>query len=179
MKKNRQIAFGGLICGLSLIIMLVSTIMPFAEYTCPALAGIFLIPLVIDFNKKTALIAYGAISILALIIVANKEAVLLFIGFLGYYPIIKSVFEQQKKRSIELILKLLVFNVSTIIAYFILTNLLNIPVFTDTMGIPYNVALLVLLALGNVAFLIYDKALSSLIYFYITKLKPRLKLNVK
>ena len=179
MKKNRQIAFGGLISALSLIAMLLSSVMPFAEYAFPALAGIFLIPIVIDFNKKTAIIAYGAISILSFIIVANKESVLLFVGFLGYYPIIKSIFEQQKKRITEWILKFTTFNVAVIIAYFILTKLLSIPVFYDTMGMPYGIAIVVLLVVANIIFILYDKALSSLIYMYITKLKPRLKLNKK
>ena len=179
MIKNRQVAFGGLICALSLVIMLISTIIPFAEFTCPAVAGIFLTTLVIDFNKKTALIAYGAISILSLIIVGNKEAVVLFIGFLGYYPIIKSFFEQQKNRTFEWILKILLFNISIIISFFVLTYLLHIPVFINDMGIPDNLAIIVLLVISNITFIIYDKALSSIIDIYITKLKPRLKLNHK
>ncbi|MEG2813418.1 MAG: hypothetical protein RSA79_02340, partial [Oscillospiraceae bacterium] len=91
--QTKKIAFGGMISALSLIMMLASAVFPMAEYTCPALAGIFLCVLVIEFGKKTATIAFLAVAILSIIIVPNKESAMLFCGFLGYYPILKSVLE--------------------------------------------------------------------------------------
>ncbi|MEG0895649.1 MAG: hypothetical protein RSE93_08020 [Oscillospiraceae bacterium] len=172
MKKTKQIAFGGIICGLSLVIMLLTGIFPFAEYSCPALAGIVLISLVIEYGKKTAFIAYCAIAILSAIIVPNKEAAILFVFFLGYYPIIKSVFEKCKSRILEWILKLLTFNTSVILSYIIMLNVLSMTNLTDDFK---GIAIPILLILGNIVFIVYDFALNGLANMYYYKIKPKLK----
>lgn len=176
MKNTKQIALGGIIAGLSLVCMMLSAVFPMAEYACPALAGIFLVALVIEFNKKTATIAYVAVGLLSLIILANKESAILFIGFLGYYPIIKSVFEQRRSRAVEMLLKFGLFNMAVILSYFVMVNLLGMAIFTENMGNFYYIALFGLLAVANVTFFIYDIALTRLISMYITKIKPRFKL---
>ena len=63
-KPARRVAFGGILCALSLLSLFLSGIFPYAEYTCPALAVIFLMPLVSDYGRRTAGIAGGAISLL-------------------------------------------------------------------------------------------------------------------
>lgn len=174
MKKTKRIALAGIITGLSLAVMLLAGIFPFAEYSCPALAGIFLVFLVIEFNKKTALIAYIAISILSLLTLPNKEASILFTGFLGFYPIIKSLFEQVKSRFIEWALKLLLFNTMIISAYIIMIYLFNIQILTEQLDALHNYGLAALFILANIAFIIYDYALTGVIFMYLTRIKPKL-----
>lgn len=176
MDKTKRLAFGGLIVALSVVSMLVSGIVPFAEYTCPAIAGILLITIVIDFNKKTALIAYAAIAILSLIVVPNKEAAILFVVFLGYYPIVKSLLEQIKSRIAEWFFKLVLFNATMILSYVVMIQLFNMQVFSEQLGEAYKYGILILLLLGNVAFVLYDIALTGVISMYINKIKPRLRL---
>lgn len=77
----KKAAFGGIACALSLLCMFLSALFPFAEYTCPALAGIVLVALVIDFGKRTAWVAYAAVAFLTVFITPNKEAAMLFIVF--------------------------------------------------------------------------------------------------
>lgn len=175
MKKTKQMALGGVITGVSFLFMMLSAVFPMAEYACPAMAGILLVALVIEFNKKTATIAYVAVGLLSLILLANKESAILFIGFLGYYPILKSVFEQQKSRIVEMLLKFALFNLAVITSYFVMINILGMAIFTENMGNFYALALLGLLLVGNLVFYFYDIALTRLIAFYIAKIKPRLK----
>lgn len=173
--NTKKIAFGGIICALSLVVMFLSTVFPMAEYTCPALAGIFLIALVLDFNKKTALLAYAAISLLSVFMLPNKEAAIIFVAFLGYYPILKSCLEQTKSRILEWILKISIFNVSIFISYFIIIHVFNMTALLNDMQGFAEYGVLILLALGNVAFIIYDFALTNLIGMYIQRIKPKLR----
>ncbi len=175
MNKTKRVAFGGVISAFSLVVMLLSGVFPFAEDTCPALAGILLIALVIDFNKRTALLAYVVIALLSLLISANKESAVLFLAFLGYYPILKSSLEQIKLRVIEWILKLVIFNAAIILSYYVIVNVFGMSEVLNEMNEFTKYGVPVMLGLGNITFVIYDIALTRLIGTYIQKIKPKLK----
>lgn len=174
MNNSKRIAFSGLISALSLIALALSGIFPYAEYTCPALAGILLISIVIEVNKRTALLAYFAVSILGFFIVPNKEAVLLFIAILGYYPIIKSRLEQIKSVVAEWVLKIVLFNVAAMVAYAAVIYVFKLDDILKAFGELGQYGALIFLVLGNVAFVIYDIAITRIIWFYINKIKPKL-----
>ncbi len=175
--KSNPIAFGGIVCALSLLCMFLSGVFPFAEYTCPALAGIILVALVIDFGKKTAWIAYAAIAALCLFVTPNKEAAVLFIAFLGYYPIVKSNLEQIKSRVTEWILKIALFNAACVSAYFVIIYAFGMVELLDEMSMGYAWGIYAFWALANVVFVIYDTALSQVIGFYFTMIRPKLHLR--
>lgn len=177
---SRRIAFGGILSALSLLCMFLSGLFPFAEYTCPAAAGILLVALVIDFGRKTACIAYAAVAFLSFFITSNKEAAVLFLFFLGYYPILKSLLEQVSSRVLEWVLKLACFNLMIILAYWIIIRFLGLTDVLESIRlggfeIAAQYAVYVLLALGNITFILYDMALSRLILVYCQILRPRLK----
>ncbi len=171
----RKIAFGGVLSALSLVCMFLSALFPFAEYTCPALAGILLIALVIDFGKKTAWTAYGAVSLLSLLVVPNKESALLFLLFFGCYPILKSNLEHLKSRSAEWTVKILFFNISVLAAYWAVIYIFGMTEVLDDMTLGLKYGALLLLLLGNVVFVIYDMALSRLVALYCSSLRPKLR----
>lgn len=182
MRKNqlsiRRIAFGGVLSALSLSMMLLSSLLPFAEYACPALGGVFFIGLVIDFGQKTAWTSFAAVAILSLIIVPNKESALLFCFFFGHYPILKSVLERIPNRIIEWILKFFVFNLTVIASYLIMINILGMAaVLEDFNAMKYG--MWILLLAGNFTFLIYDMALTRVVYFYTHTMRPKLKSLLK
>lgn len=182
MKNTRRIAFGGVISAFSLVSMLLSGLFPLAEYTCPALAGMLLVALVIDFGKRTAWLAFGAVAILALVIVPNKESALMFAFLFGYYPILKASIEQVKSRILEWVLKFAVFNVAVVAAYWLMTNALGmVQVLEDAVigSLTLPVSLALLLLAGNVTFGLYDVVLSRLIVLYCNRVRPRLQTLLK
>lgn len=155
--------------------MFLTGLFPFAEYALPAISGILLSSLVIEFNKKTALIAYVAVAILSLFVVPNKEAALIFTCFLGYYPILKSVFEQIKNRFLERALKQILFNLAIILAYLLAIYVFGMSEIINELYSGFKYGALALLLAGNVVFVIYDIALTGIIAYYIQKLRPRFK----
>lgn len=178
--KSRRIAFGGIVAGLSLAVLLFAGLFPFLEYACPAAAGILLVMLVLDFNKKTALIAYAAVALLALLICPNKEAAVLFACFFGCYPILKSCFEQLRSRILEWVLKLVFFNVSVLAGYWIVINLFGLTEVLESIRIAgfefsLQISMLLLLLAGNVAFFLYDFALTRLIVLFCSSIQPKLR----
>lgn len=143
-------------------------------YTLPALAGALLIIIVIEINMKWAFVTYASVGLLSIFITPDKEAAILFVLFLGYYPVLKSIIEKIKNRYIEWIVKLLCFNFSVIIAYTLIINVFGMMVVFDEFGDFGQYTFAILLALANIVFVIYDIALTKAISSYINWLRPKI-----
>lgn len=172
-KSTFKIAFTGVIIALCEVFLLSTGLFPFATYALPALAGMLLIPLMVEFGGKTAYIAFFGASVLAVLLCPDKEAAAMFTLFLGHYPISKAYFERIKNRILEMLLKLVCFNGTVILTYVILINLLGLSQIAEgfsDFGV-YTVPLL--LALANIVFIVYDIGLSCVINLYIFKIKPQ------
>lgn len=172
MKKSFRVAFCGLITALALALMICTSVIPVGTYAFPCLAGILLTAIVVEFGEKWALAAYVAVSILSLFLAGDKEAVVYFIAFLGFYPTVKSFIERLRSKAAQYVIKFSVFNVCIIAAFFVCKFVLAIPNEEFTvMGfyIPW-----VFLAVGEVVFFFYDKCVTILVFRYITSLRKKL-----
>ncbi len=176
MRKNQSanIAIGGIVSALALVLMFFTGVFPFATYALPALAGLLLTVIVVDFGRRWAWSVYAVIAILSLFVTPDREAAVMFVMFFGYYPILKSVFEQIPSRVTEYVLKFVVFNVAVVTAYLLLIYVLRMPDILTEFGELGKYGVWITLGLGNVTFLIYDIALTRLIMLYTRWLKPRL-----
>jgi len=173
MAKNLKIALCGVVSALCIAIMACSSLIPFSTYYIPMIAGAIVVSIVIETDKRYAFFVYVTVSILSALIVPDKEAVAMYILFMGYYPILKGVFEGRFKLLAEWVLKLLTFNVSMVSVFLIGIHILGISKEEYTIGgiyLPW-----VFLLFGNVMFLLYDKLLSQLVVLYIHRIQPQLK----
>ncbi len=169
MKNSGKVALGGIIAALSLIIMLLGYI-PSFQFAVPAVAGAVLIFVVIEVNVSFALGVYLVVSLLSFLI-GEKESAVMFIAFLGYYPIIKAKLESLKSRILEWIIKFAIFNAAIFAAYFVMIHLLFVPLDTGFLGTYFVPAMVVL---GNITFLIYDFGMTRIISMYIDRLHPKI-----
>lgn len=169
MKNNSSfnVALGGICGALAVIAMLVTAIVPVLDFAMPAIAGAIMAVIVIEINKKWAIVTYVAVALVSLLIVPSKEVSLLFIMFLGYYPIVKSLFESIKKVSVQWILKIVLFNVSVVFYYQITAKLVTSSELMSEADEIGKYGLLFILAFANVTFVIYDIALTRVISMYI------------
>lgn len=171
-KQSVKMAYGGILCGLSIVFLFLTGIFPFADYALPALAGMCLIPLVIDFGYRTAVIAYAAIGVLAALIAPNKQSVVLFIAFLGYYPILKGRLETLKSRVLEWAVKLIWFNAAAVLSYYLMVQVLGMSqVMQDFQA--FRLGVWGILLIGNVVFVIFDLALTRVISMFIRQIRPK------
>lgn len=166
-KSSAKTAIGGVIAALSVVLMFLTSVIPSMTYALPAMAGILLIIIVIEIDKKWALGVYAVVSILSILLIADKEAAVMYIMFFGYYPIVKAVFESRFNNTLCWVLKLITFNISMVIAFLITTYVFNIPF--DEMEEYGAIAAFGLLGVGNVVFIIFDFALTNLVKLYLLK----------
>ena len=88
MRASYRVALGGICTGLAVLMLLLSGVFPMMEYAFPAIAGLFLVPLVLEVGCSTALAAYAAAAVLGILLSPNREGALLFLFFFGYYPVV-------------------------------------------------------------------------------------------
>lgn len=169
MKQSSKTALGGIVSALSIVLMLMTAVIPFMSYALPLIAGALLILMVIEINKSWAFIVYVAVSLLSVLVVPDKEAATFYIAFFGYYPIIKSTLEKHLPNVVEWIVKLLIFNVATVAAYLFTVYVLGIPF--DDMGEYGKYGVFALLGLANFVFVFYDILLTKLITLYMIKFR--------
>lgn len=173
MKNSYKVSLGGVIAAIAVLSMFLTGFGPFLTYVCPMFAGALLIMVVIETSVKWAFATYAAIAILTIFTTPDKEAALLFIFLLGYYPILKSVIERLKSRVFEWVLKLLTFNISVICCYWLVINVFGMGQILEDLGDWGQYGLLVFLGMGNVVFIVYDFFLTSLVAMYTKWFRPK------
>lgn len=166
-KSSYRIALGGIIAALCTVIMFFTGVIPLGVYALPAAAGVLLVVLVMEANMRWALLTYAVVAILSLFITPDMEAKLMFLFFLGYYPIIKAKLEQIRSRALEWAVKLAIFNASVVLAYLAIIHVVGMADVIQELGSFGRWSPLVLLGLGNITFVLYDVAITRLISMYI------------
>ena len=172
-KLSYKVALGGVIASIAIFIMFLTGFGPFLTYLCPMCAGALLVMIVIEVSRKWAFATYVAIALLCVFITPDKESAMLFIFLFGYYPILKSIIEKVKSRVTEWIIKMAVFNISVVSAYWLLMNVFGMGQLLDSLGDWGKYGVLIFLGLANLAFVMYDYALSSVVDSYIKWFRPK------
>lgn len=153
--------------------MISVAVIPFLTYALPAVAGVLIVFVVVEIDKKWAFGVFSAVAILAFLLVPDKEVAMMYIAFFGYYPIIKAVLEGRMPVALSWIVKVLIFNLAMVAAYLVLIYLMGISVDEITeYGI---IAVPMLLGAGTVTFIAYDIALTRIITLYMIKWRKYFK----
>ena len=172
-KSTRKIAVGGMMVALAVAILLMGGVIPAATFVGPALAGLLLVPVFAEGGQRYALGAWAAVSALALMLCADKEAALLF-SFLGWYPAMKWKLDAKLKGFRAVPVKLLLWNLCAgamaLMVCFVFRMDQVIAEYRE-MG---RAMLIAFAVLANVTLLVYDRLLGIVAVLYLRKLRPKL-----
>ncbi len=181
-KKPRAsyiVSLCGIMCAVSVVMMFFLSMIPAFEYISPMVSGLCLWVVYERLGTKYAMMSYIAVGLLCLFISPNYEATLMFIFLLGHYPITREYLMKLKFALLRWIVKLAVYAVCSIACYWILINLLGMKQLLEDMGEFGQYGPWVLLALGAVAFIMYDIFLGVFKPFYDKAVKPKLSALMK
>lgn len=169
MKKTGNVALSGVLCALTLVCLLL-TVVDVISLALAALAGILLLPIALECGLKWGFASYAITSLLAILIVPSWECKLLFIFFFGYYPMLKICLNRLSARWLQWGIKFLLFNVAMIVTYALLFSVFHMDVAEFKLfGINFMWGFL---AVGNVAFFVFDYALIGIVNLYYIRLHP-------
>lgn len=151
-----NMALGGVLAAVAVVIMSMGTLIPVATYVCPMLCCVILELVRKICGTRVAWAWYGAVAILGILMAPDKEAAAVF-GALGFYPIIKPKLDRRKAAWLW---KGLLFNADVLILYWVLMHLLGFDRFTEEFAEMGMIMTAVTLLLGNVTFFLLDTLLS-------------------
>lgn len=165
MEQTKRLAVCAMMAAVSVVLMLLGAVLQLGTYAAPLLTGMLLIPIGNRYGRKYQVMLWIVISLLSFMLIPAAEQNMMFAGLFGWYPIAYPRL-QKLSRLLRLPVKLLLFN-GVIIAMEAALIWLIAP---EAMSI--GMALL-LLALGNVTFMLYDYLIpkTELILRRIIKLK--------
>ena len=150
-----RIALGGVLAALAVVIMSLGGLIPVMTYVSPMLCAL-LLKIVLELcGVRIAWAWYGAVALLSALLSADKEAAAVFI-FLGYYPIVKPKLDGFR---FPWLWKLVLFNVSVGVMYFLLLQLFGMAQLRAEFEEFSTVMLIVMLLMGNVTFFLLDRLL--------------------
>ena len=157
----------GMVVALSVVLMLTSSIIPVMTYAAPLLCGVLLIPVQLEYDRRTAWTVFAAAALLTLILGFDKELAFFYL-FLGYYPIIHS-------NPRKLILKLLFFSVSLILMYVLLGLVIGFAAVMADFQDMGKIMTILFFCMMLVCLMLFDRLLTPLSIVYVTRFQPKLK----
>ena len=168
MKVSRRVTFCGIVCALSLLWLLM-TAFPYGTVAMAALAGLMLVPAALEAGTRYGFACFGVTLALALVLVPDPSAKLLFACFFGYYPLVQLRVNLWIRPVLKWIVKFGILNLALAGAY-LAADRLMIPI-NLTVDSPLWLIFAVAPVL-NAVFFIYDIALWRLVGVYRVRIHP-------
>ena len=152
MKKTRYTTISGMVSALSVVIMLLTNIMPSMMYVIPIVTGAIVFAVNEIIGKKWALGVFFVTSLISFILLTDKETALNYTLFFGYYPLLKPVFEKLPK-VLSWIVKFVAFNIAITAIGLIVTFIFKLPFLDEDLG-KFTIPLFAVMF--NLVFIMYD-----------------------
>ena len=158
MKDVQKVTFGGMITALVTVMMLFEGFLSIGgAYLVPGIAGIIILFMTYATGLKWGVYTYISSSAVSFMLCMDKEAVLCFVLLLGYYPMLRYVFEKIKNPILKIVVKLIFFNITAAVIFLTATFLLAVPLEKiEIFGISFES---LFFFLANVTFVLYEDLL--------------------
>ncbi len=162
--RTRYITVTAMLTALTVVLLYISSIIPTGRIGMVAIAGLISAAAVIECGLSAGAACFVSSSLLSMVLLPQKSTAILYLLFFGYYPVLKSLFERLKKRTVEWTFKIVLFNAALSAAYLLwrygfLTGV-SFPLWQTVM----------IYIFANIGFIIYDIGFSRLAYYYATRI---------
>ena len=167
MKDAKKIALAGIFTALAVVFLFVGSLFQTLDLSAAALGSIIILIALIEIGKGWAIGVYVSVSLLSMLLIPNKTAALIFMLFSGFYPIIKAPLNRIKPIWFSYLVRITVFNAFLTALVYFSKQFFGIE--EDFIGFG-----VIIYALCNITFLVYDFALERIAVTYISRIKPML-----
>ena len=173
-QHSQLMALCGVLAALALVFLGMGSLLPAATFCCPILAMLCMLPVVEEYKARTALLFYAAAALLALFLVADKEVALLY-AFLGWYPAARPGLNRRiGSKVLNLLVKLLLFAVAVGAMYALAIPMLGMTYLAAEYAAGGTVLLVIMVAMGCVIWLLFDRVLARFTILYHKKWRQKL-----
>lgn len=166
-----RVAYPAVLAALSLALVYLGSIAPRGNIGIVAAAGLLPAAAVISVGTGSGFLCWGAVSVLAFLLVPDKFCALMYAALFGLYPMVKSVVEGRRwPKPLEYAVKLAFFNAALTLLWLTMgaALLASLPGFMAK-------GWWILYLIGNIVFLLYDYGFSGLIALYVSRVDKHLR----
>ena len=163
--RTFKIALGGICLALTVIFMFGGTIVPGIDLTLFAFSSLFTAVMIIETGVGGGALLFAGACLLGFFLMPNKLAILPYVFFFGYWPILKIYLEKISAPAVQIACKCAVFAVILGVGLFGFKELL-----ASSLDLPDYPAAILLIA-GILILLLYDYVLTCLIRWYYRRIK--------
>ena len=171
--KTKKIAVAAILSSLGIIFLALGSLIEVLDLSSAAIAGFAVVAAVIELGGGYPAMIYFAVSILAVLMLPNKFPAVFFI-FFGSYPIFKYHFERFHP-VLAWAVKFSMFNIFfafMIVSVNFLVGRGVLPLSGDGhLSDVFGDFKIIIFAVANFAFLLYDIAMTRIINLYIVKIR--------
>lgn len=165
--KTFKTALGGIFLALSMVCLFGASLVPGVELTLFACSSFFVAFMILETGVGGAILLYIAASLLGLVIIPNKIAMIPFIFLFGYYGILKFFIEKIPGVALQIVSKVCFF------AFILSVGLLGFfDIVSGGIHLPEAPKVL-LIAGGTLMMILYDFIYSFVISFYVRKIQHK------
>lgn len=169
-EKTKRLTVCAMLAALGVVLLYLGSMVEVLDISMAVIVSLFCVFAVIEYGGAAPWLVYSVTGVLSLILLAHKPApAVMYILFFGYYPILKEKLEKLPV-AISWILKELIFHVA--LAIMLVLGHFFMAGSEDMNPLLFYVAFILL---AEIAFPLYDLAMSRLITLYLVKLRKRFR----
>ena len=169
----RRTALCGLLAAVSVVLLMMGSLIPAALYMGPILAMAALLPIREEFGTGSAALTWVAVSLLALLLAADKELALLY-AFFGWYVPLQPLLEKLP-RPVSAAVKLAAANLTAAALYGLLLFVFQMESVVEELGSLTPLWAAILLLTANCLFVLTDSLLHRLCRLWHRRFKKLFK----
>ena len=161
----KRVTFSAIGMALTVIFLYAASILSTGRLAVLALSSLLCGVCICQYDIRYGMAVYIGSSLLSLLLIPNRMFTMVYVLFIGYYPLIKLLIERLKKLWLEWLLKVLFFNLILVLLYWVF-KIFFMP------GLDSAVVSLVFKYIGwvvvglEVVFVLYDLAFSYMIGYF-------------
>ncbi len=165
--KAFRVALCGICAAGACALLWIAAVLPSGRLGFCAAAGLFPAAAVLQGGPAAGYLTWAVSALAGLLLVPDKGLALLYLAFLGVYPVVKWNIESLRRLPLEWLIKLVFFNGVLTLFWFALRSVLA-PLLPKFLA-----GTLAVYVAGNLVFVLYDIGLTGLISFISSRLHPR------
>ena len=174
---SRRTAVAGVLAAGSLAVLWLACMVPSGRIGLTGAAGLFPVAAVLAAGRAAGYLCWAASALLGLFLLPDKGVALLYLIFLGLYPVVKNNIEGLRRLPLEWLCKLAVFN--AVLTLFWFNAALSLfwfalrALFLPDPPVWLGERTWLLYLAGNLIFVLYDVGLSRLIALVMARMPGR------
>ncbi len=154
----RSIALGGMLTAAAVVVMCLGSMIPVNTYICPVVCMLLTRPVLKICGRKIAFCYYLAVAMLSMLLAPDREAALVYV-FLGYYPLIRHLFDRIRPKALRILAKVAFFTASGAAVYVLAMTVMGVGEAIGEMNMSQGGLLAATVVIWDILFLMVDRLL--------------------